>query len=129
MTSDERGGLVATIWVAMAIVAIVLAVASSVPGLMVIPIAVAVLMTFVMYLPTIIAAMDQQTPKAKREPGDKLALLLEMMDADERAAFKEALKRRVLDDLGGAEDGELPADAQTLAELLGEDRAQGHSGR
>lgn len=45
--------------------------------------------------------------KAKRLSASphKLALLLELMDENERSAFKETLKQRVLD---GGSDGELP---------------------
>jgi hypothetical protein len=63
--------------------------------------------------------------KAKRQPGDantKLALLLELMDDDEREAFKETLKRRVLDDMTSG-DGELLADAATLESLLSDQSA------
>jgi hypothetical protein len=63
--------------------------------------------------------------KAKRQPGDtntKLALLLELMDEDEREAFKETLKRRVLDDMTSG-DGELLADAATLESLLSDQSA------
>ena len=49
--------------------------------------------------------------KAKHHPDDKLALLLELMDEDERMAFKEALKQRVL---GRESDGELPYDVGLL---------------
>lgn len=43
--------------------------------------------------------------KAKRQSDDKLALLLELMDDDERVAFKEALKQRLLE---SESNGELP---------------------
>lgn len=56
--------------------------------------------------------------KAKHNPGDRLALLLDMMDADERAAFKETLKRRVLADYAPGGDGELPYDAESLSAFL-----------
>jgi hypothetical protein len=49
--------------------------------------------------------------KAKHHPDDKLALLLELMDEDERIAFKESLKQRVL---GSEGDGELPYDVGLL---------------
>lgn len=51
-----------------------------------------------------------QMEKAKRVAGDsRMALLLEMMDEDERETFKESLKRRVLNDMRFSEDGELPS--------------------
>ena len=52
--------------------------------------------------------------KAKRQRDDKLALLLELMDEDERMAFKEALKQRVL---GSESDGELPYSVELLEVL------------
>lgn len=66
---------------------------------------------------------QQQEPgKAKREGDDRLALLLSLMDDDEREAFKAALKQRVLADVGGPvggpDDGELPYDAESLETLL-----------
>ena len=57
--------------------------------------------------------------KAKRQSGDTLALLLELMDDEEREAFKEALKQRTLDNIG-YDDGELPYSNETLASLLGD---------
>ena len=44
------------------------------------------------------------------------------MDDDEREAFKEVLKQRVLADVGGPDDGELPYDAEALETLLNEQR-------
>lgn len=63
--------------------------------------------------------------KAKHND-DRLALLLDMMDADERAAFKETLKRRVLEDDAPGGDGELPYDAESLSALLN-GRGEGRS--
>ena len=60
--------------------------------------------------------------KAKRQSGDTLALLLELMDDEEREAFKETLKRRVLEDMG-VDDGELPYAAETLESLLEEEHS------
>ena len=59
--------------------------------------------------------------KNKRQSGDKLALLMELMDEDERAAFKSTLKQRLLDSADYA-DGELPYSGETLAALLNEER-------
>lgn len=64
--------------------------------------------------------------KAKHNPGDRLTLLLDMMDAEERAAFKETLKRRVLEDYSPGGDGELPYDAESLSALLN-GRGEGRS--
>lgn len=63
----------------------------------------------------------EYTEKGKRQTGDKLTLLLEMMDDDEREAFKEALKRRALEDAGYS-DGELPFAGETLESLLDDEK-------
>ncbi|MBN1967625.1 MAG: hypothetical protein JW910_23415 [Anaerolineae bacterium] len=63
----------------------------------------------------------QEPEKVKRGGEDRLALLLSLMDEDELAAFKEALKQRVLADVGGPDDGELPYDTQTLEALMYDD--------
>ncbi|GAB4512328.1 MAG: hypothetical protein OHK0046_11670 [Anaerolineae bacterium] len=55
-------------------------------------------------------AFSAQASAEKSKRGgeiDKMAMLMQMMDDDEREAFKEALKQRVLNGL----DGELPYDA------------------
>lgn len=58
--------------------------------------------------------------KAKRQPGDRLSLLLELMDEDERQAFKETLKQRIMDDMRFNDEGELDYHT-TLEDLLDED--------
>jgi hypothetical protein len=62
--------------------------------------------------------------KTKRESGSKLALLLELMDEDERMAFKESLKQQVL---GGESDGELPFEAGLLEAVEQEEAASRRS--
>ena len=49
--------------------------------------------------------------KAKHQSDSNLALLLELMDENERTAFKEKLEQRVL---GNESDGELPHEAELL---------------
>jgi hypothetical protein len=66
---------------------------------------------------------SQSDQKAKRQQGDKLALLLELMDDDERQAFKQLLKQQVLEETGYA-DGELPYADETLESLLNEDTGE-----
>jgi hypothetical protein len=63
--------------------------------------------------------------KAKRQSDRKLALLLELMDEDERKAFKEALKQQVLE---SGSDGELPYDAGLL-EMLDQGETTSHRER
>ena len=62
--------------------------------------------------------------KAKRagdtRRDEQLAILLELLDDDEREVFKERLQQRVLDNLRYSE-GELPETDATLAALLDEE--------
>jgi len=68
---------------------------------------------------------EGQYEKAKRNSShSNFDLLMEMMDEEEREAFKETLKRRVLNQMSSSMDGELPADSETLAALLDEDAQQ-----
>ncbi|MCD4686629.1 MAG: hypothetical protein K8S97_11905 [Anaerolineae bacterium] len=122
MTSEQRANLVALIWIMMSVVCIV-AVANGELGLgLLIPLLVAILATFFLgVLPGMLTTALETREKAKRTPQDRMSLLMEMMDDDERAAFKAALKQRVLDDLDRAEDGELPLGDTTLAALIGDD--------
>ena len=62
---------------------------------------------------------SQSDQKAKRQQGDYLAMLLDLMDDDERQAFMERLEQRALDDAGFS-DGELPYGSDTLESLLKE---------
>ncbi len=101
-----------------------------------IPLIVALLATFFMWVAPILsqqdaekaryeaeAAMYKQVGKQKRTNapvGDsRLSLLLELMDDDERAAFKETLKRRVLAEQRLSDDGEFYGDT-SLGDLLDE---------
>lgn len=101
-----------------------------------IPLIAAILATFFMWVAPILsqqdaekaryeaeAAMYKQGGKQKRinaPSGDsRLSLLLELMDDDERAAFKETLKRRVLAEQRLTDDGEFYGDA-SLGDLLDE---------
>ena len=61
--------------------------------------------------------------KAKRQGSgsQKMALLLELMDEDEREAFKETLKRRVLDEARIGGDGEITYGDTTLESLFYEE--------
>ena len=66
---------------------------------------------------------EEQSPeKAKRgsRREEQLALLMDLMDDEELAAFKETLKRRVLAD-PAYDDGELPYRSETLESLLRDD--------
>lgn len=67
------------------------------------------------------AGARESLEKLKRGGGEsdaKMRLLLEMMDDDERYAFKQAMKERML---RGGIDGELNYDANSLGALLDDD--------
>ncbi|MEL7674091.1 MAG: hypothetical protein AAGU78_10165 [Chloroflexota bacterium] len=66
---------------------------------------------------------SREEEKTKRERDSSLDLLLGLMTDDERLAFKEALKRRILEN---ATDGELGAGVAMLATL---DEAEAHRHR
>lgn len=60
---------------------------------------------------------QETVEKSKREAGmSKMELLLEMMDDDERAAFKETLKQQMLGEKRLNSDGELNVDAAFFEE-------------
>ncbi|MEQ8675140.1 MAG: hypothetical protein RLP44_20550 [Aggregatilineales bacterium] len=66
-------------------------------------------------------AIDTAT-KNKRTATDsesaRLATLMELMDEDERAVFKESLKRRVMNEQRLNDDGEFYSESTTLDSLL-----------
>ena len=59
---------------------------------------------------------DKGKNRSSRE--DRMQLLLDLMDEEERAIFKETLKRRVLEESMPTNDGELPYDVTTMESLL-----------
>jgi hypothetical protein len=117
-SSDQRTTIVAMMWFATALIGIAIADAGSiwaVFGLF----AIALAATVVLMREPGSGALFRE--KQKRGSADHLSLLLEMLDEDERAAFKETLKQRMLEQIGAPDEGELPADADTLAALLDAD--------
>jgi hypothetical protein len=103
-----------------------------VTALVIVPLIIALIGTFLLWglpeIPKNNQMLDRQSDegegKAKRQQGDKLALLMEMMDEDERQAFKAALQQRLLQESGNMayDDGELPYGAETLESLLDDDQ-------
>jgi hypothetical protein len=90
------------------------------------PLVAALLATLAMWVPgqgaaPTASASAASLEKAKRGQGAarteeaRMRMLLELMDPDEREAFKEILKQQMLRDMA---DGELPYGAQTLESLL-----------
>lgn len=66
-----------------------------------------------------------EVPKRKRQPqaqteDEKMRLLWELMDEDERIAFKETLKERMLARYDRFDDGEIPYD---LYDMLNDEQA------
>lgn len=94
------------------------------------PLIAALIGTGIIWMPDIIRASQEgasssQTGKSKRRPSgeSRYDLLMQMMDSDEREAFKAALRQRVLDDASYGrsrygEDGELPMDANALSDFI-----------
>ena len=87
------------------------------------PLVIALISTlFIWTVPTILegrvntAARSDQKPK--RSSGDMMALLMELMDEDERAAFKQKLQQRLLRDVGYIDDGEIPDEHISLESLM-----------
>lgn len=66
------------------------------------------------------ASPREKAKRDSRSDSDRIALLLEMMDADEREEFKNILKRRVLQDTHLSDDGEFFAET-SLKSLMQED--------
>lgn len=137
MSAKDKAKMIATI--AMWVMAIVISISgmsqdflgTAIPEnnmvwLAIAPLVIAVMGTFMIWvIPELdsnqaAASNDESTGKAKRQHGDKLSLLLEMMDEDERAAFKHLLKQQVLEEHRYA-DGELPYNGDSLESLLTED--------
>lgn len=117
MSDEQRTTLLSVIWFSMGITSIGVAVSGKIGPAFFTPLLIAMLATFVFVsLPSILSAVRQQREKAKNQPQDRAALLLSLLNEDERAAFKAALQQRVLDDLHPDADGELPD--TTLAALL-----------
>jgi hypothetical protein len=135
MSGASKTAATVAMWIAVAVTEFGISIYGAESGadigtLLMVPFLMAVLLTFVLWVVPEIrgrryrdAADDWTLEKAKRQPVDKMTLLLDLMDDDEREAFKETLKRRVLAEL---DDSELPEDAATLESLLYDDRPQQH---
>jgi hypothetical protein len=123
MDSEQRFNIVGLIWVVLGVVSVA-AIASGeiVLGLLA-PLIVAILATFFLGVAPGLIENEQQHEKAKRGSQDRLAVLLELMDDEERAEFKTMLKQRILDNVDRAQDGELPLNDTSLADLLHDDGA------
>lgn len=131
MTSQNQSGVTIGIWFSAAIMCFSIAIYGAETGhdvgkIFLIPMLFSLLATLLIWvIPAVaeIQARQDALGKAKHQPLDRAALLLELMDEDEQAAFKSALKQRVLGDLHQAGDGELPLSAEVLAALAGEETA------
>lgn len=124
--SNDRAKAIATavIWLSLAMISL-FAVANSysmgdlaVILLGTLPVLLALLGTIIIWVvaPMVTQPRTGSIEKAKRgSGGDRLAILLEMLDDDEREAFKKMLKQQAMREMGSSsrisEDGELPFDA------------------
>jgi hypothetical protein len=122
----QKTGATAAIWFGVGFVCFAVAIYGSetqrdVTLLFTFAILVASVFTLLLWFMPAIAEIVASREKAKRQPVDKLALLRDLLDDDELAAFKETLKQRVLDSVSAGDDGELPLDAATLEALAADD--------
>ena len=111
---------------------------SSIVPIVIAPLVIALFATFFIWVAPELARADTakksshlysgDSEKAKRQAtrndDSRLSLLMEMMDEGEREAFKDTLKRRLLDDYRVNEDGELFADSATLESLMHDEQNQ-----
>lgn len=111
-------------------------------GMMAIPLGIAALATFFVWVAPELIKKDRIESEAEREQvreerlgnlekekhatseGTRMALLLEMMDADERRMFKQSLKRKVLGESRLTADGEL---SESTSEYLYDEDEQHRS--
>ena len=98
----------------------------------VVPMISALLATFMIWVAPELARRGQSDSRRRDAPGTssknkrtatdsesaRLATLMELMDEDERAAFKESLKRRVMNEQRLNDDGEFYGESTTLDSLL-----------
>jgi thiol:disulfide interchange protein len=127
-SGSQKVGATAAIWFGMAIISF--AVASygtesqnDVGWLFVLLTVIASALTLLLWTFPVIAESYVNREKAKRhQPDERLALLKELLDEDELAAFKAVLKQRMLESVTRS-DGELPYDAEALEELVSGDHA------
>ncbi len=122
------------LWFAMSLVAIAAVIGSAIAGeagglfawALALPLVIALLATIAILYgerllgPAASREKAETSEKAKRQGADKLALLMDLLDEDERAAFKARLMDEVLAEAGSGSDGELPYDADSLEALLGD---------
>ncbi len=129
----NKSAVIVTLWITMAVLAFFgLTIGSSRMGgelswYFVLPLLLAFVGTFAVWWTDVLATRMLSSPrsgadseKAKRQGADKLALLMDLLDEDERAAFKARLMDEVLAEAGSGSDGELPYDAESLEALLGD---------
>lgn len=122
MDNEQRINIIALIWIVMGIVSVAVVTSNELwPGLFITLMTAILATVFLGVLPGLFTTKREEREKAKRSPQDHVAVLLEMMDDDERAAFKAELKQRILNDVDRVQDGELPLGDTTLAALLSDD--------
>ncbi|MBN1565133.1 MAG: hypothetical protein JXA10_14915 [Anaerolineae bacterium] len=118
--SEERTTIIGVMWFAIALIGIALAIAGSSPGIIFGLVIIALLSTFLL-MRSAEQGVFAGGKRKRQQPADQLALLMDVLDDDERAEFKATLKQRVLAQFDGSGEGELPLDADSLAALLDHD--------
>lgn len=129
ITRDPKVILTGFIWLVCLLISFAIIFTSSEEWILSVPLGVAFFSTMAIYMSDADKAKHQASQgngtvtieKAKRDAGDpteaKMRLLLELMDEDERQAFKETLKRQMLQS-SHFDDGEV--DGIALEALLDE---------
>ena len=117
MAFAGKVAVVIAIWIAVAIIGFGMAIYGSETGrsLLVyylLPLLIALAGTVLVWILPV--NLGTQTEKTKRQAGDRLELLLDLLDEDERAALRDTLRQRLADEVADGSDGELPYDADTL---------------
>jgi hypothetical protein len=126
-SASQRAGATAAVWFGMAIICFAVSTYGTeshndVSWLFVLLTVIASALTLLLWTFPAIAESFLNREKAKRQPDERLALLKELLDEDELAAFKAVLKERMLESITRS-DGELPYDAETLETLVSGDHA------
>lgn len=122
-------------WIAVSLISVMALVfgnnmnGADVPIAIIAPLVVALMGTFFIWVAPELGKADAEKYKSRRleqlqsdekpKRMSKMDMLMELMDEDERYAFKEALKRQMLNNLS---DGELNYDAETLESFMDDRR-------
>jgi Na+/melibiose symporter-like transporter len=117
-SASQKVGATAAVWFGMAIICFAVSAygtesQNDVRWLFVLLTLIASALTLLLWAFPAVAERFLNREKAKRQPDERLALLKELLDEDELAAFKAVLKERMLERITRS-DGELPYDVDAL---------------